>query len=263
MPARNPAFRPLLRRPVVSLQDATAAYSGDRRAAAQALYALQRSGLLVKVRRGVYVPGPRQDPGWETSWDPYLVAARLRPEATIAFHSAFVIDGVAQNPSESRIHVAVSSRVAPFSFQGVGFEPHLIPARLLEKASSPHPREGEVIRATRPEWTIAMCCRHPPYGAGFEEIAQSISGYRHVDPSEVLDACRAIGTSSIFNRAGFLLSLNRAAWGIQPSELKRFQERMSRSPAFFDSRNEETLYVHAWRLLVPRSAREVAGLGRY
>lgn len=261
MPAPKPAYRPLLRRPVVSLQDATAAYSGDRRAAIQALHALQRSGQLVKVRRGLYVPGPRQDPAWETNWDPYLVAARLRPEATLAFHSALVIAGVAHNPSESRVHVAVSSRIAPLSFQGVRFEAHVFPARVLDRAWIPFPYEGQVIRSTRPEWTIAMCCRFPPKGAGFEEIAQSISGFRTVSAAEVFDACTAIGTSSTFNRAAFLLSLNRAAWGILPADLKPFRERMSRSPVYFEPRSERSAYVREWRLLVPRSAREVAGLG--
>src|SRR3990172_1352173 len=262
MPAPNPAYRPLLPRPVLSIQDAAAAYSGNRRAAAQALYTLQRSGLLVKVRRGLYVRGPRQDPAWETNWNPYLVAARLRPEATLAFHSALVIAGVAHNPSESRVHVAVSSRFSPFSFQGVRFEPHLMPARLMEKASSAYPHEGEVIRATRPEWTITMCCRHPSKGAGFEEIAQSSSGFRRISAPEVFDACQAIGTSSIFNRAGFLLSLNRGEWGIKPNELNPFRERMSGSPVYFGERSDRSLYVREWRLFVPRSAREVAGLGR-
>lgn len=261
MPAANPSYRPLLRRPVVSLRDATAAYSGDRRAAAQALYALQRSGQLVKVRRGLYIPGPRQDPAWETNWSPYLVAARLRPEATLAFHSALVIGGVAQNPAERRVHVAVLSRFAPFSFQGVRFEPHVMPARALVRAWVPHPYEGEVIRVTRPEWTIAMCCRLPAKGAGFEEIAHSVSGFQKVSAAEVFDACNAIGTSTTFNRAAFLLWLNRAEWGIRPGELQPFRERMSTSPVFFEPRAERSAYVREWRLFVPRSAREVAGLG--
>ena len=262
MPAPNPAYRPLLHRPVVSLEDAAEAYAGGRRAAAQALYGLQRSGHLVKVRRGFYVAGPRQDPGWESTWDPYLLAARLRPEATIAFHSAFAVAGVAQNPAERRVHVAVAARFSPFAFQGIRFEPHVMPVRVLERAWIPHPYEGEVIRVTRPEWTIAMCCRRPAWGAGFEEIAASSAGFRQVNASGVFEACELIGTSGIFNRAGFLLWLHRGLWRLQPEEIEPFRERMSGSPVYFGTRSALMAYVREWRLFVPHSAREVAGLGR-
>lgn len=262
MPAANPAYRPLLHRPVVSLEDAVQAYAGGRRAAAQALYGLQRSGQLVKIRRGFYVAGPNQDPAWQANWNPYLVAARLRPEATVAFHSAMVVAGVAQNPSERRVHVAVAARFSPFAFQGIRFEPHVMPARVLERACTPHPYEGEVIRVTRPEWTIAMCCRRPAWGAGFEEIAASSVGFRKVSATEVFEACSAIGTSGIFNRAGFLLWLHRGVWRIQPEEIDPFRERMSTSSVYFGARSSLMAYVREWRLFVPFSAKEVAGLGR-
>src|SRR6266571_7891134 len=163
----------LLHRAVITTADAVRAYGGNRRLAVQMLDYLRRQGQLVQIRRWLYIPGPSTNPSWQNDWDPYLVASRLRPQAALSFHSAFVVHGVAQNPSEGTVHVAASSRFAPFSFESIEFRPFAMDPRALKRSSQPLARSGEVIRVTRPEWTIAMSARLPSHGGGFEEIVRS------------------------------------------------------------------------------------------
>lgn len=251
------AYSSLIRQPAISTADAVAAYGGNRRRAAQMVDYLRREELLMQVRRGLYVPGPAANPNWRTDWDPYLVAARVRPGAALAFHSAFVVHGVAHNPTERTIHVAVSTRFAPFSFEETRYQPHVLDSRILKRSSQPIARGGEVIRATRPEWTIAMSARLPAQGGGFEEIVRSSAGFRRIDMKELFAATGVQGTGGIYNRVGFLAWLNRRRWRVQPEELTLFRRHLARGPVYFGTDPTAAAYVRDWRLFIPKSSRDV------
>src|SRR5258705_7500146 len=102
MPSLHARYVPLLARPFITTADAFIAYRGDRRAAARALDWLRRRGQIRQVRRGLYIPVPFETSRGGFTWDPYLVASGIRRDYAVAFHSAFVVHGVAQNPEESR-----------------------------------------------------------------------------------------------------------------------------------------------------------------
>jgi predicted transcriptional regulator of viral defense system len=248
-------YASLIHRPVVTTADAMRVYGGDRRRASQMLDYLRREGTLVKVRRGLYVPGPAVNPQWEQEWDPYLVASRIQRGATLAFHSALVVHGVAQNPSETVIHVATPARFAPFSFRGIRFVNYVHAPKEAARSSISIARSGEVIRVTKPEWTLAMCARLVSRGGGFEEILQSSAGFRRIDMSELLRATQAQGGAAVFNRVGFLAWWNRRRWRVRPEELQPFRQRLSRNPAYFGVGGDPTSLVRDWNLLVPQSAR--------
>jgi predicted transcriptional regulator of viral defense system len=251
------AYAALARQAVVTTSDAARAYGGNRRLGVQMLDYLTRKGILIQVRRGLYVPGPATNPNWKSDLDPYLVACRLRPGATIAFHSAFVVHGTAQNPAERTIHVAISQKVAPFGFEGVRFSPTHVGEKTLQRASTVVARGGEVLRVTRPEWTVAMCCRLVARGGGFEEICQSAAGLRRIDMKELLVAASHQHSSGIYNRVGFVAWWNRRRWRVQPEELRPFRSMLSGSPARFGVDQRDTTYLKAWNLLVPASAADL------
>ncbi len=250
-------YAQLARQAVVTTSDAASAYGGNRRLGTQMLDYLARKGVLTQVRRGLYVPGPATNPNWKSDWDPYLVAGRIRPGATVAFHSAFVVHGTAQNPSERTIHVATTQKVAPFTFEGVRFSPLKWDEKNLRRGSTVVARGGEILRVTRPEWTVAMCCRLIARGGGFEEICQSAAGLRRIDMKELLLATSNQQSRGIYNRVGFVAWLNRRRWRVQPDELRPFRSRLSGSPARFGAEYHDSIYVREWNLLVPASGADL------
>jgi predicted transcriptional regulator of viral defense system len=252
-------YAPLLARPFITTADALIAYRGDRRAAARALDWLRRRGQIRQVRRGLYIPVPFETSRGGFTWDPYLVASGIRKEYAIAFHSAFVVHGVAQNPEESRVHIATTTRFAPFSFQGVSFVPYGIPAKVLQRASTSTVREGEPLSVTRPEWTIAMCCRLVSRGGGFEEIYHSASGFRSIDPQDLLEAARAQRIAGVLNRVGFVAASLQESWRLDASEVRAFRKGASPSPVAFDAEPHDRLYIPEWKVYIPRGARELVG----
>ncbi len=250
-------YAPLLARPFITTQDALIAYRGDGRAAARALDWLRRRGQIQQVRRGLYVPVPFEVPRGGPPWDPYLVASGISKRYAIAFHSAFVVHGVAQSPEESRVHVATPSRFAPFQFRDVSFVPYGIAPKALARASTLVVREGEPLAVTSPEWTLAMCCRLVSRGGGFEEIYQSASGFRSIDPQELLEAARAQGAAAVLNRLGLIAAALRESWRLEPSEVRAFRQGASPSPVSFDAPPHDRLFIHEWNVYIPRGAREL------
>ena len=252
-------YSALIHQSVISTADATRVYGGNRRLAVQMLDYLRRKEFLVQVRRGLYVPGPAVNPNWRSDWDPYLLAMRVRPGSIIAFHSAFVVHGVAHNPTEQTIHVATGTRFAPFVFEGLRYQPHVLGARPLKRSSQSLARGGEVIRATRPEWTVAMSARLLGPGGGFEEVFQSAAGFRRIDMKELLIASENQKSLGIYNRVGFLAWLNRRRWRVQPNELAPFRKHLARSPVTFGAGPDGGTYVHEWNLFIPRSSAGLLG----
>jgi predicted transcriptional regulator of viral defense system len=250
-------YAALLHQPVITTADAVRAYGGDRRAAVQMLDYLRRTERVVKVRRGLYVPGPAANPEWRASLDPYVIAAHIRPEATIAFHSALVVAGVAQNPSERIIHYAVERRLPPFEALGLRFVPFTMAPKHLERATERVARWGQVIRVTRPEWTVAMCCYLPSRAGGFEEILLSSEGFPRMDMKELLFAAQAQGSPAVVNRVAFLAWAHRRRWRVQREELAAFRSRLSRPTSFGSGESGRGLLYREWKVTIPASMKEL------
>ena len=117
----------------------------------------RRDGRLFAMRRGVYVRlAPEQKPA-EVSVDPLDLAARLAPDATLAYHTALEALGYAQSAFE-RFYIVTWTKRRPLRFQDRGYVPVRPRARVkratdlfvvrLERAGL-EALDFEVLAATR------------------------------------------------------------------------------------------------------------------
>src|SRR6266567_4646281 len=77
-------------------------------------------GRVVHVRRGLYATIPAGVSPTDVRVDPYLLATRLAPDATLAYHAALQFRGKAYSVWH-RFAVLTRAHLRPLSFQGNEF----------------------------------------------------------------------------------------------------------------------------------------------
>ena len=76
----------------------------------------RKQGRIIPVRRGLYATVPAGGVPRSSPVDPFLVAAKLTPDAMLAYHTALEFHGKAYSV-HMRLHYVSASKSIPLTFQ--------------------------------------------------------------------------------------------------------------------------------------------------
>lgn len=239
--------------PVFTRQDFVVARKNEGRQNARTADSLLHkhlaSGDIVHLRRGLFAHAA-------TEPDPFLVAAKLAPDATIAYHAALQFHGNAYSVWH-RYLVLTRADLRPFSLDGndfIGVAPPRPLARLKDLGGliRDEPHAGHTVRVTTLERTLVDVLDRPHLGGGWEEIWRSLESVDFFDLDEVVAYALKLKTAATVARVGYFLDQHREQLFVEDKHLAPLKKRAPRQAIYLDAKNRKggTL-VKPWNLIVP------------
>lgn len=212
-------------------------------------------GRLLRVRGGLYAVVPRGTDAAAALVDPYLVATKLAPDATLAYHGALQFWGKAYSVWQ-RFHFLTETNTRSLRFRGLEFVPVKVPRPLRGlPAADQHVTEqrhaGGAVRVTTLERTLVDVLDAPANAGGWEEVWRSLEMVEFFDLDAVISYTVKLGSALTAARVGFFLEQHREALMVEDAHLERLRKHRPRQPRYLDARRKPGTLVASWNLIVP------------
>lgn len=215
-----------------------------------------KTGHLVRVRRGLYaVIPPGADPA-SFPVDPFLLAARMTDDATLAYHTALEFHGAAYAVHERFTYLA--RRVPrPLFFRGHELRGVRIPRALLARGAEDFgilraERGGLELRVTSLERTLVDVLDRPDLAGGWEEIWRSLEAVEFFDLERVVEYTLLLGNATTAAKVGFFLDQHRDTLMVEEAHLAPLLRSRPTQPHYLErNRRSAGRLVAGWNLVVP------------
>lgn len=231
------------------------------RAQESLLFYYGKVGRVLRVKRGLYAvipPGANAD---TYPIDPFLVAAKLTPDAVLSHHTALEFYGKAHSV-QTRFIYSASRPHSPFTFRAHNFRGTKFSQALLRKGSehvgvSTSERAGLEIRVTSLERTLVDVLDRPYLSGSWEEIWRSLESVEFFDLDKVAEYALLLGNGTTAAKVGFFLEQHRDPLMVENQHLKALHDLQPRQPHYLDrSKRESGRLVPEWNLVVPNEVIE-------
>ena len=237
----------------------------------------RQQGRLQNVRRGLYAvttPGQGADAVSASpfssspfsSADTFLIAARLTPDAVLAYHTALQLHGFAHSVREERVCLSQQKLVRPLRFAGVLYRTVPPPAALpaadrMSLGVETLDRQGLPVRATGLERTLVDVLDRPSLAGGWEEAWRSWEGVAVLlDFAFLLRYARLLGSATTAAKLGYVLEAGRERLAVPAAVLDALRALAPRQPHPVErGLRRGTRLVRPWNLLVPAASPDEPG----
>jgi predicted transcriptional regulator of viral defense system len=213
------------------------------------------NGRLLRLRAGLYAVVPRGAEAATAPVDPYLVATRLAPDATLAYHAALQFWGKAYSVWQ-RFHFVTETSTRALRFRGLEFVPVKLPLPLRqlptsERSVTEQRHAGGVVRVTTLERTLVDVLDAPSNAGGWEEVWRSLEMVEFFDLDAVISYAMKLGSALTAARVGFFLEQHRDALMVEDKHLDQLRRLRPRQPRYLDAGRKPGKFVAGWNLIVP------------
>jgi predicted transcriptional regulator of viral defense system len=212
-----------------------------------------RTGRVKPVRKGLYLSAPLGRP---VVADPYLICAKMAPDAVLAYHTAMQFHGKAYTVRNDYVCCS-RSRVNPFEYEGQVFKAVLFPRALLVKgqemfAAHEVESQGEMLRVTSLERTMVDVLQRPELSGGWEEVWRSLEMVEYYHLDKIVEYVELLDNATTAAKVGFFLDQHREQLMVDPSHLERLKARCPKSPHYLERSYEgSNKFLPDWNLVVP------------
>lgn len=216
----------------------------------------RKKGRIIPIRRGLYATVPVGGDPTSSPVDPYLVAARMTPDAVLAYHSALEFHGKAYSV-HTRLHYVSASKSMPLTFQGHEFIRAPVPPALEAKGEemfgvTRRNRSGVHLRVTSLERTLVDVLNRPDLSGSWEEIWRSLESVEFFDLDQVTAYALLLENATTAAKVGFFLDQHKEALMVEDVHLEPLKEMRPRQPHYFvRGKRENCRWVREWNLMIP------------
>jgi predicted transcriptional regulator of viral defense system len=230
--------------------------------AQEALLAYHRkAGRVIPVRRGLYaVIPPGADPD-SYLVDPFLVAAKLTPDAVLSHHTALEFHGKAYSV-HTHFTYSASRPLRPLTFRGHVFRGTRFRQALLRLGKelfgvSTSERAGQKLKVTSLERTLVDVLDRPDLSGSWEEIWRSLESVEFFDLDKVVEYALLLGNATTGAKVGFFLDQHRQTLMVEDHHLNLLHDMRPRQPHYLNrSKRKSGRFVSEWNLVIPREVLE-------
>ena len=216
----------------------------------------RRRGRIVSLRRGLYATVP---PGMNPETapiDPFLVAAKLKEDAVLAYHTALEFHGRAYSVHWTVVYVS-AKRSLPMEFRSHEYRRAPVPPPLLRKREAMfgvirQRRSGVQIRVTSHERTLVDVLDRPDLTGEWEEIWRSLESVEFFDLDQVIEYARLLDNATTAAKVGFFLQQHRDDLMVEDAHLEVLRRMRPRQPHYLvRASRRDCTWVKDWNLMVP------------
>jgi predicted transcriptional regulator of viral defense system len=216
----------------------------------------RRRGRVISVRRGLYATVPVGASPESCPVDPFLLAAKMTPDAVLAYHTALEFHGKAYSAFECFFYLSNRSS-APVRFRSSEFRCVLIP-RALQRKGKAHfgvneaELSGVQVRVTSLERTLVDVLDRPDISGSYEEIWRSLESVEFFDLDKVVEYALLLANATTVAKVGFFLDQHREPLMVNEDHLKRLRDLRPRNLHYLDRRTRKPgRLARGWNLVVP------------
>ena len=220
-----------------------------------------KASRVIRVRRGLYAVVP---PGAEPESypvDPYLIAAKLTPDAVLSHHTALEFHGRAYS-AWNQLNYSASRPIGSLTFRSHGFRGAKFP-EALRRSRTEHfdvlgrERSGVGVRVASLERTLVDVLHRPNLSGGWEEIWRSLESVEFFNFDRVVEYVLLLGNATTAAKVGFFLEQHRDGLMVEECHLRPLRERRPRQPHYLDRNGRKPGCLMAdWNLVVPNDVLE-------
>ena len=217
----------------------------------------KKAGRLAIIRRGLYATIPAGANPASFPIDPFLIAARLRNDAVLSYHTALDFHGRAHSVLEYFTYSSANPP-QPFRFRSQVFRGLQFPRPLrhageefFDVKSANH--RGVDIWVTGLERTLVDVLNKPHISGGWEEIWRSLESIEFFDLEKVLQYVSLLDNATTAAKVGFFLEQHREALMIEEDDLRILEDLRPHQPHYLDRQKRDSGdLIPRWNLVVPR-----------
>ncbi len=217
----------------------------------------RNKGLIVPVRRGLYMTVPAGEDPDESPVDPYLIAAKLQPDAVLSYHTALEFHGKAYSTFNT-LYYTTRLKIPPFEFRNFKFISVLVPRNLRLKDRDYfgvvfRNRSGVELKVTTLERTLVDVLNRPDLAGSLEEIWRSLESIEFFDLDQVVEYVRLLNNATTAAKVGFFLEQHQETLMVDEAYLKTLRRLRPDQHHYFDrGKRKNSFFVKNWNLLVPQ-----------
>lgn len=219
-------------------------------------YHLSR-GHIIRIRRGLYYTIPKGADPKTYPIDPYLIASKMTPDSTLAYHTSLGFHGKLHFLRTDFIYVTHTKLKPPFIFKKNVFRGVSVPKGVLTNPDigvEIIEYQGSKIRVTTLERTFVDILDRPALIDNWEGIWRSLESIEYLNLQQVLEYVKFLDNATTSARVAFFLDQHREMLGISEKDLVKFDPLMPNTPHYLDRHSKESNQLIArWNLIVPKS----------
>ena len=216
----------------------------------------RQRGRIISVRRSLYAVVPVGTSAETFAIDPFLLAAKMNSDATLAYHTALEFHGKAYSVFNRFFYLA--NRVSvPVNFRNYEFKCVLMPRALQKKHKHNFEvekveRSGIEIKVTSLERTLVDVLDRPDISGSWEEIWRSLESIEFFDISQVIEYTLLLENSTTAAKVGFFLDQHREKLMIKDGHLEPLIDLKPRQPHYLErSKRKSGRFISTWNIVVP------------
>ena len=228
-----------------SLKD-VAILTGNENTAKSLLAAGIRNETICRIRTNLYAVTDLAT--GQCAANKYEIASNISDSACVAYHAAMEYHGLGHQLF-NEMSVISTSTFRTFEFEGVTYIRH-----------QPKIQEGVMVpvmntkvKVTDLERTVIDCIDRIKYAGGLEELLNNFTSVAYIDETKLKTYLDAYGKSSLYQKAGFLLSIYKRQWRLSADFFHHCKARIGQSTRYLTDVADNTEYVSEWRLCVPEN----------
>lgn len=228
-----------------TLQDVSA-LTGNENTAQSLLASGTSDATICHIRTNLY--GVTDLATGQCAANKYEIASNISETACVAYHSAMEYHGLGHQLF-NEMSVISDSTFRTFEFEGVTYvrrQPKITEGVIV-------PVMNSKVRVTDLERTVIDCIDRIKYAGGLEELLNNFTNVAYIDEVKMKTYLDAYGKASLYQKAGFLLSMYKKQWRLSAGFFNHCKARIGKSTRYLTDVADHTDYVSEWRLCVPEN----------
>lgn len=213
-------------------------------------------GRIILVRRGLYATVPLGADPASTIVDPFLVAAKMTPDAVLAYHTALEFHGKAYSVYTRLLYISANKSL-PLRFQSHEIRGVPVPHALRSKGKemfgvTRHKRSGVELRVTNLERTFVDVLDRPDLTGSWEEIWRSLESVEFFDLDQVVEYTLLLENATTAAKVGFFLEQHKETLMVDDAHLNPLRKLRPRQPHYLiRGKRKGCQWVKDWNLMIP------------
>ena len=228
-----------------SLKD-VASLTGYESTAKSLLASGVRNGTLCRIKPNLYAVTDMATR--LCAANKYEIASNISDTACVAYHSAMEYHGLGHQLF-NEMSVISTSTFRSFEFEGITYIRHQ--PKIMEGVTVPV--MNTKIKVTDLERTVIDCIDRIKYAGGLEELLNNFTSVAYIDETKLKAYLDAYGKSSLYQKAGFLLSMYKKQWRLSADFFHHCKGHIGQSTRYLTDAADNSAYNSEWRLCVPKN----------
>lgn len=216
----------------------------------------EKTGHILRIRRGFYAVVPIAFRQKTHQVDPYLIAGHATSDSVLAYHTALDTRGFAYSVFH-RFYFLTHQAIREFEFQGAQFQAlpfakQLVTVQQENFGITTINREGLDIRVTNLERTLVDVLDRPKRAGSFEEIWLSFATVPILNLEQIIEYAFLLNNATTIAKVGFFLEQHQAQFNVDENSLKLLQTKIPTQKHYLErGKRTSGKLIKRWNLIVP------------